>query len=75
MREAIELTGDREGAVSVTVKGSLAPGATVTCQVHGTLSDGSQLVASVSFEMTTGCCAGLTSTNSPATFQQRALGL
>jgi hypothetical protein len=58
-----------DGEVNVVVDGTIAPGTTTTCRVHGTLRDGTEVVASVSFQPLTGCCSSLsTAIDSPALF-------
>lgn len=59
--------GDTEGPVSVTFGGSIAEGTTVSCQIHAQLSDGTEMVASVSFEGFQ--CCGNTAIGNPATFK------
>jgi len=44
-----------EGPVPVNVTGSISAGTTVTCRVHAELSNGAEMVASLSFQ-TIPCC-------------------
>jgi hypothetical protein len=58
-------------AVEVLVDGAIPPGTMTTCQVHGTLSDGTKVVASISFQPLSGCCSSQsTAINSPAAFMR-----
>jgi hypothetical protein len=58
------------GTLLVAVNGSLPPG-TTTCRVHGVLSDGTELVASISFRPLPGCCSSdSTAIDGPATFSR-----
>jgi hypothetical protein len=56
--------GDFEGALVVRVTGSSA----VTCRVDGTLGDGTQLEATITFQ-TTPCCTSLTPVNAYVPFE------
>ena len=61
--------GDSTGSLLVWIDQSIPQGTTKTCRVHGTLSDGTELVASVSYEPLTGCCSDLnTAIETPVTF-------
>jgi hypothetical protein len=57
------------GTAEVGVDGPIAQGSTTTCVIHGTLTDGTEVVAALSFRPLGGCCSSLnTAINSPTMF-------
>jgi hypothetical protein len=64
--------GDMENSVLVSFNGSINAGATATCQVQARLSNGLELVASVSFQSRP--CCGNTAVGGPSTFASADAG-
>jgi hypothetical protein len=64
---AVSLAGDMTGPIAVSYGGSIPAGTTKTCDIRAQLSNGMELVASVSFEGV--ICCGNTAVGSPSTLK------